>query len=99
MACPVTPRHLDTQVILFHQCILAELLRRAAFELDLAVHDDVATLSSSVPWCKFGAILLRMRRHQCPQGGTVMATIVKRIGKHGQLSYRAPVRREGGAPL
>jgi hypothetical protein len=25
-----------------------------------------------------------------------MAMIVKRIGKNGQLSYRAPVRREGG---
>ena len=28
-----------------------------------------------------------------------MATIVKRIGKNVQLSYRAPVRREGGPPL
>jgi hypothetical protein len=34
---------LDAQVILFHQRILTEFLRRVAFELNPAMHDDVAT--------------------------------------------------------
>ena len=28
-----------------------------------------------------------------------MATIIRRIGKHGQLSYRVQVRRKGAPPL
>ena len=33
---------LDAQIVLFHQCVLAQFLRRVAFELDPSVHDDVA---------------------------------------------------------
>ena len=31
----------DAQVVLLHEIVLAELPRVAAFELDLAVHDDI----------------------------------------------------------
>src|SRR5215475_9370882 len=34
----------DAQVVLLHEIVLAELPRAAAFELDLAVHDDVAAI-------------------------------------------------------
>src|SRR5262249_3027118 len=40
LASCVTALH--TKVILFHQRVLAQLLGRAAFELDPAVHDDIA---------------------------------------------------------
>ena len=33
------------------------------------------------------------------KGGTIMATIVRRTSKNGQLSYRAQVRRKGAPPL
>src|SRR5262245_52501853 len=51
-----------------------------------------------------GAILVQFCSYvyyQChpPQGGTIMATIVRRPGKNGQLNYRAQLRRKGTAPL
>src|SRR2546425_4733362 len=48
-------------------------------------------------WCKSA----RMCATSAPfaKGGTIMATIVRRTSKNGQLSYRAQVRRKGAPPL
>src|SRR5262249_40037749 len=49
--------------------------------------------------CKNGALPSQPLVPTLPEGGTAMATIVKRPGKDGQVSFRVQVRRKGAPPL
>ena len=52
------PLALDAQVILFHQSVLPQLLRRTSFKRDPAVHNDVA------PVCDFDRLMEILLGHQ-----------------------------------